>query len=160
MTVDSRQIARKTCQAMVSRRVFRARDIREEDLKYGETSEEARRMHNFFQRAEKNGAIVPVDGEKKRNRYYKVADEEKLRHLADSARGPNSRTASLDSGNGDGSAPAPAGPPRMVYLEDRVADVEQRQQQQHEELTNAVTGITSRFDALEDQVRRLVELWS
>lgn len=164
--MDTQKVAGKTLLAVKQLgqygRHFQSQDVREH-LKYSEQSDDAHYMHNVLGRLKKQGIVEIVgDTSRKRNQYLKIVDEAKLRHRIDQLRGNGSAAERAGDAKAAGAQPngkvqAPPAPKRVLYLEDRV--------QQLEGVVSsfdpkAIEDIRQRLDALDHKVTELVELWS
>jgi hypothetical protein len=162
-TVDTKDVTEKTL-AVIRRRGargghFRTSEIREE-LGYSETSDEAHYMHNLVQRLKKQGVLHAAAG-RKRNQYLTVASEEQLRRTIERAALRKRRpvTGAVSAGTTDAldsHVPLSSGPPRVVYLEERVDRVERA----IEDLVGAIGDLTKGQDAIRHRVDDLIEMWS
>ena len=133
--VQQEEVAKKIRQLGVSDRHFQLRQVREGLGVPASSRNEGARISGIFHGLEKEGAIEQVPSNRKRNRYYRIVDEEKLRGRAWSR---------PSTGNGNAAIASPAGSPG-----DRLARIE-----------HDIRNISDRIDQLDDKVGKLVALWS
>jgi hypothetical protein len=127
-------VVRKIKQLGASDRHFLLREVREGLGIPASNRNEGARLSGIFHGLERDGVIKLVPGDRKRNRYYRVVDQERLRGLERSR-------PSIASGN---AAAAPVGNPG-----DRFARIE------HE-----IRAISDRIGQIDDKIDGLVALWS
>jgi hypothetical protein len=109
--------------------VFQSQDIRK-DIGWDEQSPEGHYVHNVIARL-KNQKILKTTGpSRRRNQYLEVADPDGLR-----------RSLERDS--------QPRGPRRVVYLEERVA-----------QMASDIAEMKERLDSVDQKVTDLVDMWS
>lgn len=162
--VDSQKVAVSTIRVVKQLgqfgRHFQSQDVRKE-LGYSEQDEEAHYMHNVIARLKKQGLIKTVGGTKsrKRNQYLVVADDAGLRARLEKRQSNGAKASTTD-----GSAPGPAaqgdqrrGPPRVVYLEERVAQLEEVVAKFD---PRDIADIKERLSAVDQKVTELVDMWS
>lgn len=143
--------------------VFQSQDVRS-DLAYGERSDEAHRMHAVIHRLKRSKVIAAVDESRKRNQYLKVVDEESLRRQID--RAATSKSAASQNGDTSGGDVArhqteipSSAPKRVMYLEDRVADLE-AQIQKLSGLPADVGMVRAELEETNAKLDQLIDLWS
>ncbi len=152
--------------------VFQSQTVRER-LGYAERSREAHNMHSVINRLKNSGIIAPVDDSRRRNQYLRVVDEEKLRRQIDRAASPSSANGvrvpapppAPESALPESCVPAPeveappSAPRRVMYLEERVAELEV-QLSALSELPAQVGSLQSELEETNSKLDQLIALWS
>ena len=148
-------------------RIYRAlRDFAERDqpftaaelrgkLGYSQNSAEARRMHAIIQHRKKDGIISVVSQGRKRNQHLRIELERKgdLQRLAENAFNSKGISTSYPA---DGIASTSGTPKRVLYLEERVENLEKAEAARDDKLDALVAELAE----LKQEVHQLVELWS
>lgn len=148
--------------------LFQSADVRER-LEYATQSVEAERMHAVLYNLKESGIIEVVNGSRQRYQHFRVADEDKLRRRIERAVTPD-RLAQHANGDFPGndapasdearvSEPHAPAPKRVMYLEERVADLEE-QLSKLSGLPAEVGGIRSELRETSVKLDQLIELWS
>lgn len=146
--------------------LFQSTDVRER-LEYATQSVEAERMHAVLYDLKRSGIIEVVNDSRQRYQHFKVADEDKLRRRIERAVAPDAPTGERTS---NGSLPEIADrtqseathsptPKRVMYLEERVADLEE-QLSKLSGLPSEVRSIRAELKETGVKLDQLIELWS
>jgi hypothetical protein len=149
--------------------IFQSQGIKA-DLGYADGSDEAHYMHSVIARLKKEGVIEPVDRSRQRNQYLKLVNEQELQRRIERAlrdpvreamRASEKNGASADHGKQSEDLRIPTGsaPRRVVYLEERV--------EQLESTVLALDGLPADFAKLReelahtnDKLDQMIRLWS
>lgn len=162
--MESKEVALKTMRVIARKGarggLFKTHELRE-DLGFNETSEEAHYMHNVIARLKKQN-LIGATGDRKRNQYLRVLDEEKLRKRIDGFQINGKRVPVAASATVPQEVPGPTrnptanGPRRVVYLEDRVDRVEHAV----EDVSRGVEEMRKGQEELRHRIDELIEMWS
>ena len=151
MGVNTRDVTVATLRAIKSRSgdVFQSQDIRK-DIGWDEQSPEGHYVHNVIARL-KNQKILKTTGpSRRRNQYLEVADPDGLRRSLERAQRNGTRTATPRAARAAVPTDSqPRGPRRVVYLEERVA-----------QMASDIAEMKERLDSVDQKVTDLVDMWS